>query len=174
MAKAKAKSTAPDLTKHGPSRSVIKIANPETLPDQYIVYCSGDCMAPAIPDGAPVLVKHETPKAGDLAVLFFKPEHVPAGEHQAILKRMVLDVPPYVKFPFKEHPDSNVHALVVVEMDNPPKQFAYKAERLLGIHKCLGRLPEGSTYDEENKSWFVPPAGGPKKRPSPIVRRRAK
>ena len=172
MAKAKAKSSPQSLTKPAVKHT---IAHPDTMPEQYIVQCSGDCMAPDIPHGTPVLVRREMPKAGDLAVLFFKPEYVPAGEHPAILKRMVLDVPPWVKFPFKEHPQSNVRAVVIVEMDNPPQQFGYRCEHLLGIHKCLGRLPADATYDEETKSWFVPPAGGPKKRkPSPIASRRAK
>ena len=135
MAKAKRNSTKKRARKQS-------IAHPDAMPDRYIVHCEGNCMLPDISDGAPVLIdRHEAPKPGDLVVLFFKPEHVPAGEHQAILKRLVLNVPPYVKFPWKEHPQSEVHALVVVEMTNPRKQFAYKCEHLLGIHKCLGVVP---------------------------------
>ena len=41
--------------------------------------------------------------------------------------------PHYVKFPWREHPQSEVRALVIVEMTNPGRQFAVKCEHLLGI-----------------------------------------
>jgi hypothetical protein len=126
-------------TKAAPQYS---IQHPDTMPDRYVVHCAGNCMEPDISDGAPVLVeKHGKIAPGDLVVLFFKPDHLPAGEHQAILKRLVMAPPHYVSFPWREHPKSEVHALIIVEMLNPPKQFAYKCEHLLGIHKCLGRVP---------------------------------
>jgi hypothetical protein len=34
-----------------------------------------------------------------------------------------------------------VRALVIVETTNPGRQFAVRCEHLLGIHKCLGRVP---------------------------------
>lgn len=176
MAKARAKDKPQSLTNNAaPARPVVRIADPTTMPDQYIVKCDGVCMLPNIADGSPVLCDKTQPvKAGDLVVLFFKPEHIPNGEHQAILKRLVLNVPPYVKFPFKEHPDSNVHAIVIVEMDNPPKQFGYKCEHLLGIHKCLGPLPADAVYHEATKTWEVPslakPSGAPLRRPRGVKR----
>ena len=119
------------------------VTDPATLPDRYIVRLEGNCLEPAFPNGTPVVIdKKGKVGPGDFVVLFFKPEHVPAGKHQAILKRVVMAPPPYVKFPFREHPQSDVHALVIVEMTNPPRQFAYKCEHLLGIHKCVGPVPD--------------------------------
>jgi hypothetical protein len=37
--------------------------------------------------------------------------------------------------------------VVIVEMTNPPREFILKCKDLLGIHKCLGRVPA----DEVNK-----------------------
>jgi hypothetical protein len=61
--------------------------------------------------------------AGDLVALHFRPEIVRAGELQSSLKRLVLPPPPFVKFPFKDHADSNVRAVIIVEMLNPPRRF---------------------------------------------------
>lgn len=125
-----------------PAHAPLTVTDPATLPDRYVVRIDGACLEPDLPHGTPVLIeKNGKIAAGDFAVLFFKPEHVPAGKYQAILKRVVMAPPPYVKFPFREHPQSDVHALVIVEMTNPPRRFAYKCEHLLGIHKCIGPIP---------------------------------
>ncbi len=130
------------------------IPHPDTMPDRYVVHCLGTCLEPDITDGTPVLVeKHGKIAPGDLVVLFFKPEHAPAGKYQAILKRLVMAPPPYVSFPWREHPESDVHALIIVEMLNPHKQFAYKCEYLLGVHKCIGRVPEGMTLDIKGQTY---------------------
>jgi phage repressor protein C with HTH and peptisase S24 domain len=84
-------------TKAAPEYS---IPHPDTMPDRYVVHCAGNCMEPDISNGAPVLVeKHGKVAPGDLVVLFFKPEHVPAGKYQAILKRLVMAPPALCLFP---------------------------------------------------------------------------
>jgi hypothetical protein len=45
-----------------------------------------------------------------------------------------------VKFPWTENPKSEVHALVIAEQTNPPRQYAIKCDLLCAIHKCLGPL----------------------------------
>jgi hypothetical protein len=64
--------------------------------------------------------------------------------------------PHYVSFPWREHPKSEVHALIIVEMLNPPKQFAYKCEHLLGVHKCLGPVPADAIYDADTQAYRLP------------------
>ena len=132
----------------GPQNSAedaLKVVDPATLPGRYIVRIEGACLEPELPDGTAVLIeKNGKIASGDFAVLFFKTEHVPAGKRRAILKRVVMAPPSYVKFPFGEHPQSDVHALVIVEMTNPHRQFAYKCEHLLGIHKCVGPVPSNA------------------------------
>ena len=78
-----------------------RYASPQTLPPQYVGRCVGDCTAPTVPDGAAVIIDAIQPVLpGDLAVLFFKPEHAPAG-HQAIIKRVVMPPPSHAVPPGK-------------------------------------------------------------------------
>jgi hypothetical protein len=93
------------------------VIDPATMPERYIVRLDGDCLEPLVMNGAQVVIKRDAKIAcGDLVLLFFKPEHVPGGKYQTILKRVVMAPPPYVKFPYREHPDSEVHALVTAAM----------------------------------------------------------
>jgi hypothetical protein len=113
--------------------------DPADLPDQYARRVAGDCMAPAIKHGDAVIVDKRLPfKAGDLVVIYMRPELVAPGEIGIYLKRLALGVPPYVKLPHKEHPDSNVAALIIAEQDNPRRQYAIRADRILAMHRCLG------------------------------------
>jgi hypothetical protein len=116
--------------------------DPTTLPERYILIVDGACLEPAIPNGSKVLIERDGKIGpGDLAVMYFKPDRIPRGEGNSSLKRVVMPPPHYVKFPWREHPKSEVHALVIVEMTNPRRQFAVRCDHLLGIHKCLGRMP---------------------------------
>ena len=116
--------------------------DPSELPDRYAMICEGVCLEPEIADGTRLLFdKHEPFGAGDLVVLFRRPELVQPGHHQAIVKRLVMAPPPWVKFPWRENPRSEVRALVIAEQINPRRQYAIPCEDLLGIHKCLGPVP---------------------------------
>ena len=98
-------------------------------------------MTPEVADGTRLLIdKTAKYEAGDMVVLLFRHDRIPAGSHQASLKRLTLNVPHYVKFPWKEHPQSGCHAAVWVESLNPRRQYRYEAQDLLGIHKCMGAL----------------------------------
>jgi hypothetical protein len=96
-------------------------------------------MAPAINEGDAVTMDKRLPfKAGDLVAIYLRPELVQPGQIGVGVKRLALNVAPYVKFPRREHPDSNVAAVVIFEQDNPPRQYAVRADRILAIHRCLG------------------------------------
>ena len=130
--------------------------NPDTLPDRYILHCRGNCMMPEVQDGAPILVdKRQTAQAGDLAVIYFKPGHEIAGQ-LSMLKRLVMAPPPYVTLPYKEHPRSDVRAVVILEMANPPRRFVVECQDLLAIHRCLGPLPKEAIYEPDTSSWRLP------------------
>lgn len=124
--------------------------DPSELPDRYAMICEGICLEPEIADGTKLLFdKNEPFTSGDLVVLFRRPELVRPGQHQGIVKRLVMAPPPWVTFPYKDHPKSEVRALVIAEQFNPRRQFAIPCEDLLGIHKCLGPVPEGMrTYPQ--------------------------
>lgn len=138
------------------------VSDLEALPDRYVIVTRGECMAPTVPANAPVLVeKRSNVASGDLVVLYFKPEFVPAGGHPAILKRLVLNIAPWVKkFPYSDHPKSDVAAVVIVEALNPPQRFAFRCSELLGIHKCLGPVPSDARYDTKSKRWRIPSLAG--------------
>ena len=158
MAKAKTNPTkSTPMGQPGISQAPQHLLHPDALPDRYILTTDGTCMEPEIPNGAKVICdKTAKPIAGDLAVLFFRPECVPAGEHSAQLKRLVLSIPPFVKFPWRDHPDSNLRPILIVEMSNPPRQFHYRCDQLLAVHKCLGLVPVDATYDASRKTYTLP------------------
>ncbi len=110
-----AKATAPSTAQGAPARTLLD-ALPPDLPEVYGMQVDGDCMSPSIPHGAVAVVsKTEPPKAGDFVCLWFRPEFVKPGHHQTIIKLMVMAPAPSMKsFPHKEHPNSEVKALVVV------------------------------------------------------------
>jgi hypothetical protein len=131
--------------------------DPTTLPERYILIVDGACLEPDIPHGTPVIIERDGKVGpGDLAALYFRPDRIPRGENNSSLKRVVMAPPPHVKFPWREHPQSEVHAVVIVEMTNPVRRFAVKCEHLLGIHKCCGPVPSEATYNAETKSYRLP------------------
>ena len=127
------------------------IVDPLDLPDRYAMIFEGVCSEPEIVDGTHLLFdKHEPFGAGDLVVLFRRPELVQPGQHQAIVRRLIIFPPPWVSFPWRENPKSEVRAFVIVEQVNPRRQYAILCADLLAIHKCLGPVPEGMrTYPQK-------------------------
>ncbi len=64
------------------------------------------------------------------------------GETNVGLKRLVFNMMAGVRYPDIAHPDSNVIPVLIVEQDNPRRQYHLPADMLLGVHKCLGPAPE--------------------------------
>jgi len=118
--------------------------NPDALPDEYATVLAGDCMAPVLADGATVVCsKSEAYEPGDLVVLWFRPEFVAPGDAQGIIKRLVIPPPFFVKFPHRDHPESEAMPIVMVEMLNPHAHGSIRCAHLLAIHKVLGTVPSG-------------------------------
>ena len=114
------------------------------LPDRYAMPVIGDCRAPEIPDGALIIVDRTEPYApGDLVVLFRRPLEA-GGEPRAMVKRLVMAPPSWVTFPWQDHPQSDVLAVMIVEMVNPRRRMTVRCADILGIHKCLGVAPVDS------------------------------
>jgi hypothetical protein len=67
-----------------------------------------------------------------------RPEFVAAGQIGIYVKRIVMNMMQDVTFPYVAHPDSNVIPVIIVEQDNPPRQYTIRADRILAIHRCLG------------------------------------
>jgi hypothetical protein len=114
--------------------------DPATLPEQYALSVVGDCMMPTIKGGArAIFSKAEKYGPGDIVVIWFQPEHIKDGDAPCALKRLALAIPPWVKsFPYKDHPKSDVQAVVVFEQDNPRKAYSVKCSDVAAIHKFIG------------------------------------
>ena len=116
------------------------------LPDRYAMHIVGACLEPEVRDGSIMMFDRTEPyRVGDLVVLFRRPEALAEGVHQVIVKRLIMAPPSWVSFPWRDHPQSDVIALVGLEMLIPRRRFAMRCADLLGIHKCLSAAPEGST-----------------------------
>jgi hypothetical protein len=132
------------------------------LPDLYCLKLDGDCLEPVIPDRAAVMIKKsETFDVGDVVVIWFRAEAVPAGAPRSWLKRITMNAPPWVKkFPYSDHPKSDVAALIMVEQFNPPIGYAVKCKDILAIHKAVGYSPAGGTIGGTVSSGDMLPIGG--------------
>ena len=101
--------------------------------------CEGDCLEPEIRDGARLhFSKTEKYDQGDFVIIWFKPERVAPGSHQALVKRLFMNIFPGLKFPYVKSPASNVMPVIAAEMLNPRQQFFYPADAILAVHKCMG------------------------------------
>jgi hypothetical protein len=130
---------------------------PDELPETYCMECDGTCLEPMIMDGTMLMFsRDEQYMPGDLVCLFLRPEVVKPGEHQLLVKKLVL-APPHR---FWKDPScsagSNIKPVVIVEMLNPRRMLYINPDALLGIHKCIGPVPDGmGTYkvtDEDVRS----------------------
>jgi hypothetical protein len=110
-------------------------------PRRYGLRVTGNCMAPTAPDGCSVIVDKKSPlEVGELVVLWFRPEHVRGGGQQAQLKRLVTAPPRHLRFPHKDHPESEVAPIVIVETDSTNKRYFVKCRDLLALHRCEGPM----------------------------------
>jgi hypothetical protein len=120
--------------------------HPEELPEHYAMDCEGTCLEPMVMDGTKLLFsRDERYMPGDLVALYFRPEIVKPGEHQVLVKKLVLGVPHRFWKDPSCNAGSNIKPVVIVEMLNPRKMIYINPDALLGIHKCLGPVPADMT-----------------------------
>ena len=122
------------------TKSDSKPFDPATLPEKYALAVVGDCMEPAIANGArATFSKAERFAAGDIIVIWFRAEILKDGMAPCALKRLSLALPPSVKeFPYYDHPNSEVAAALVFEQDNPRITYSIKCSDVAAIHKFTG------------------------------------
>jgi hypothetical protein len=143
MAKAKRVHSTPRLTasKIQPQAAVHGL---DAMPDVYCMKLDGDCLEPFVPDGASVaLQKSAAYTVGDVVCIWWRPEFLKPGMHPAWLKRIRLNAPHFVKkYPYNDHPESDVGALIVLEQLNPPRAYAVPCSHIHAIHKAIGYIPD--------------------------------
>ena len=120
----------------------------------YRLQLSGDCLHPEFKHGDKVVIDKQGPlHAGCLAALYYRPELVPPGKLPISLKRLVTAMPP-VPLPYREHPDSEVQFIIMVEQLNPPKRWVVECEDLLAVHQCVGRADDPEVQRRlQNEGW---------------------
>lgn len=134
---------APDPRAPQALRPARELLDPATFPDFYAMTVEGDCLLPYVPSGAVVaMTKLEWPRGGDFVCVYFRPEHVRPGGFQGAIKRLTLNIPHNVKrFPFEDHPESNVRAALMFEQFNPRHQYVMRCANVLDVHKAVGFIP---------------------------------
>jgi hypothetical protein len=119
------------------------LEDPATFPDFYCMKLDGECLEPIAPHGGAVMMQKSAKYAvGDLVCIWFRPEFVTG--HPALLKRLMLDAAPWVKhYPYDDHPESDVKAIIMVEQLNPRQTYTIPCSHILAIHKAVGYAPTG-------------------------------
>lgn len=109
--------------------------DPNDLPDEYASKCVGDCLEPVFKDGVCLAFsKSRKPERGDFVALWFKPEHVPPGQSNRMLKRLVIGPP--AETHMANLPCASA-AAIIVETLNPPQAFGIRVDQLLAIHTVI-------------------------------------
>lgn len=112
---------------------------PDEFPAVYSLQCDGTCLEPLIKDGTRLLFsRDERYFPGDLVCLHVRPELVRPGDHQLLVKKLVIAPPHRFWTDPTCNAGSNIKPVVIVQTLNPQKTLYLKPEALLGIHKCLG------------------------------------
>lgn len=112
----------------------IRFPDAASIPAIFAMQMAGTCLAPELNHGDEVVFVNEPPKVGDFAIFIFRPECLrPGAQHQSMIKRMVLAIPPWVTFPWADNPRSDVRPVVVAEQTNPPGRYHFPCSDLLGI-----------------------------------------
>lgn len=126
---------------------------PDETPEMYASVCRGKCLEPVYFDGACLVFSKSAPvKAGDFVGVWFKPGVMPADEPQRWVKRLAMGLLPGMTFPYTGV--GPCEPIIMVEMLNPPKRFAFPASQILAIHKVVGV----ATPDGNGMARMEPPA----------------
>jgi hypothetical protein len=121
------------------------IADLSAFPDEYALRVTGTCMEPLLADKcAAVFSKTAKWKVGDIVAVWMRPEVLGPGDLQASVKKLTMAPPFYVRgFPYNEHPESNVNALMCVESLNPRRRLIARCADILAIHKLVTVVNDG-------------------------------
>jgi len=127
--------------------------HPEEMPPIYCMQTMGVCMEPVYPEGCKLLFSSSEPyRYGDDVAVFLRPECVRPGEHQIIVKRLV--VAPRHGFWRRDYiSNGNIAPTIIVEMLNPRKMLYIEPANVMGVHKCLGLVPEGHRTFKVSDDW---------------------
>ncbi|MGI9403965.1 MAG: hypothetical protein ACR2OF_05605 [Hyphomicrobium sp.] len=105
-------------------------------------------MEPEFKHGDAVVFDREAPlENGCMANFFYRREVVRPGQLSVALKRLFMAPPPFVTFPWKDHPKSEVVPVIIAEQLKPFRQFTVRCRDLLAVHRCLGRTGDPAVQE---------------------------
>jgi hypothetical protein len=107
------------------------------------------CMAPDYLDGSRIKISKTEPyEHGDIVAVWLRPDVVQAGSLPAMIKRIAMIPPLWVKaFPYKHHPKSDVLALLMLaQNDRPDQLLRVRCADVIAIHKVVGLLAPEASY----------------------------
>lgn len=115
---------------------------PDQMPDIYEMVVDGECMQPFFHHGQQVLLSKASEwEVGDPVLIFLKPESLAPGQSQVTFKQLLTSPGPGFwqtgRDTFKA---SNIKPLIMARQLNPIAVYTFRAEDILGIHKCLGPI----------------------------------
>lgn len=130
------------------------IDDPSLMPPLYIVPLDGACLEPELLDGERVLVDKTAPiEPGDFAIIYWRPELVPPGKNQSMVKRVIAMPPPFITFPHRESPTSEAAFTVWLEQLNPPREYIIPCRDILAMHKCIVPMPDNVRGEKTPSQW---------------------
>jgi hypothetical protein len=107
--------------------------------DRYILIVNGACMEPLVADGALAIFDPAVPYApGDIVVLHWRAEFIKPGGATSVIKQLLQEPPPWVRFPYNPSPTTEVVAALGLAMLNPRKRGWVRCSRIAAIHKMIG------------------------------------
>ena len=121
------------------------IADLSAFPDEYAMRVTGTCMEPLLLEKTKVVFSKTAQwKVGDIVAVWIRPEVLRPGDLQASVKKLTMAPPFYVRsFPFKDHPESDVAAVICVESLNPRRRLIAQCADILAIHKLVATVNVG-------------------------------
>jgi hypothetical protein len=132
-------------------------ADLNAFPDEYAMRVTGTCMEPLLLEkSTAVFSKSAKWKVEDIVAVWFRPEALGPDGLQAIVKKLTMAPPFYVRgFPYNEHPESNVNALMCFESLNPRRRLIARCADILAIHKFVSVVTaaEEITSSASGKAW---------------------
>jgi hypothetical protein len=153
--------TAPIITRrpNPPARPLVDL---DGFPDVYSLCLEGECLEPLVPDGASVVLqKSAAYTVDDIVCIWWRPEFVTPGRYQGWLKRVRMAAPPWVKkYPYNDHPESDVGAVIVMEQLNPSQCYAVPCNRIHAIHKAVAYGPAATVGGSIRSDQLMPIGAG--------------
>lgn len=144
MPKPNAAAHAPVMPYAAGNATPAEFIDPATLPREYGLKIAGDCRATGVKRGDLVVVdSSQECRRGDVVVLYFRPDCEKPDEPVRIIARLAMNVPPGVRFPYRESPTSEVAAAIIIKGQSWRCGRVLCAD-LLAIHRCVEMLPSAS------------------------------